>query len=155
MASSPRRIILKSIDGETFEVDEAVALQMQTIKELVEKDSADIFLPVENVKGGILSKVIGYCRMHADDHATDDQLESFDAQFVNVEQEVLFDLILLPVNEEPNRSLHPTGHPDHFVKKRGSGSQCLSQTKKAHHHLLASSTSFGKLFQWVFSSNNG
>jgi len=94
MASSPRRIILKSIDGETFEVDETVALQMQTIKEPVEKDSADIFLPVENVKGGILSKVIGYCRMHADDHATDDQLESFDAQFVNVEQEVLFDLIL-------------------------------------------------------------
>ncbi|KAH7847743.1 hypothetical protein Vadar_029821 [Vaccinium darrowii] len=93
MASSPKKIILKSIDGETFEVDKAVALQMQPINYPIEEDCADTFFPVPNVKGSILSKVIEYCKMHADDHVSNVQLKSFDAQFVNVEQEVLFDLI--------------------------------------------------------------
>lgn len=89
MASVPKKIILQTMDGETFEVDKDVALQMQPMKLPVGEDCKRI------VKGGILSKVMEYCKLHADDHASDDQLNSFDDQFVNVSQEVLFDLILV------------------------------------------------------------
>jgi len=99
-STTKKKIILKSSDGETFEVDEAAALLSQTIKHMIEDDCADTGIPLPNVTSGILSKVIEYCKKHAesvgdlDDHAANDELKSFDTQFVNVEQGVLFDIIL-------------------------------------------------------------
>ncbi|KAH7850790.1 hypothetical protein Vadar_003049 [Vaccinium darrowii] len=94
MASSKKKIILKSNDGKNFEVDKAVALQLQMIKYPIEQDWADTYFPLPNVKVNILSKVINYCKMHSDDNVPDYQLKSFDAQFVNVEKGLLFDLVL-------------------------------------------------------------
>ncbi|TYI75412.1 hypothetical protein E1A91_D06G002100v1 [Gossypium mustelinum] len=83
MASTGRKIILKSSDGENFEVDEAVALESQTIKHM------------------ILSKVIEYCKKHVEasksedrSASLDDDLKAWDADFVKVDQATLFDLIL-------------------------------------------------------------
>nr|XP_043636236.1 SKP1-like protein 1 [Erigeron canadensis] len=92
-------IILKSSDGETFEVDEAVALESQTIKHMIEDQCADTAIPLPNVTSKILSKVIEYCKKHVehkadDDKPAEDDLKSFDAEFVKVEQGTLFDLIL-------------------------------------------------------------
>ncbi|KAF3446810.1 hypothetical protein FNV43_RR11990 [Rhamnella rubrinervis] len=99
--SSARKITLKSSDGETFEVDEAVALESQTIKHMIEDDCADNGIPLPNVTSKILSKVIEYCRKHvealkADERAAtmDDELKAWDADFVKVDQATLFDLIL-------------------------------------------------------------
>uniref|UniRef100_A0A5B7CAT5 Putative SKP1-like protein 1B n=1 Tax=Davidia involucrata TaxID=16924 RepID=A0A5B7CAT5_DAVIN len=100
--SSTRKITLKSSDGETFEVDEAVALESQTIKHMIEDDCADNGIPLPNVTSKILSKVIEYCKKHVEtpkpeDRATgfDDDLKAFDAEFVKVDQGTLFDLILV------------------------------------------------------------
>ncbi|KAL6978185.1 SCF ubiquitin ligase complex protein SKP1b [Sarracenia purpurea var. burkii] len=99
--SSARKIILKSSDGETFEVDEAVALQSQTIKHMIEDDCTDSGIPLPNVTSKILSKVIEYCKKHAENPKSEDSsagveddLKAFDAEFVNVDQGTLFDLIL-------------------------------------------------------------
>lgn len=100
-STTKKKIILKSSDGETFEVDEAAALLSQTIKHMIEDDCTDTGIPLPNVTSGILSKVIEYCKKHAesvgdlDDHAANDELKNFDTQFVNVEQGVLFDIILV------------------------------------------------------------
>lgn len=94
-------IVLKSSDGETFEVEEAVALESQTIKHMIEDDCADTSIPLPNVTSKILAKVIEYCKRHVDavaktdDKASEDDLKSFDADFVKVDQATLFDLILV------------------------------------------------------------
>lgn len=100
--SSARKITLKSSDGETFEVDEAVALESQTIKHMIEDDCADNGIPLPNVTSKILSKVIEYCRKHVesakvDERGTsnDEELKAWDADFVKVDQATLFDLILV------------------------------------------------------------
>ncbi|KAF4375057.1 hypothetical protein CsatB_024274 [Cannabis sativa] len=99
MSSSAKKIILKSSDGESFEVEEAVALQSQTIKHMIEDDCADNGIPLPNVTSKILAKVIEYCRKHVDspnpdERVADDDLKSWDAEFVKVDQATLFDLIL-------------------------------------------------------------
>ncbi|KAJ9165938.1 hypothetical protein P3X46_020749 [Hevea brasiliensis] len=99
--STGKKITLKSSDGETFEVDEAVALESQTIKHMIEDDCADNGIPLPNVTSKILSKVIEYCKKHvetskSDDRpsSVDDELKAWDAEFVKVDQATLFDLIL-------------------------------------------------------------
>ncbi|KAK3131880.1 hypothetical protein QOZ80_6AG0512790 [Eleusine coracana subsp. coracana] len=105
-------ITLKSSDGEDFEVEEAVAMQSQTIKHMIEDDCADNGSPLPNVTATILSKVLEYCKKHvqankagSEDAAAagasssstsnnSDELKSWDADFVKVDQATLFDLIL-------------------------------------------------------------
>ncbi|GKU90139.1 hypothetical protein SLEP1_g4179 [Rubroshorea leprosula] len=101
MSSTERKITLKSSDAETFEVDELVALQSQTIKHMIEDDCADNGIPLPNVTSKILSKVIEYCKKHveaskSEDRATsaDEELKAWDSDFVKVDQATLFDLIL-------------------------------------------------------------
>lgn len=99
--ASGKKVTLKSFDGETFDVDEAVALESQTIKHMIEDDCANNHIPLPNVTSKILSKVIEYCKKHvemqkgsSDDKAVDDELKTWDAEFVKVDQATLFDLIL-------------------------------------------------------------
>ncbi|CAM0953777.1 unnamed protein product [Alopecurus aequalis] len=112
-----KMITLKSSDGEEFEVEEAVAMESQTIRHMIEDDCADNGIPLPNVNSKILSKVIEYCNKHvqaaagkpadgaastasaaADSSATPpapaEDLKNWDAEFVKVDQATLFDLIL-------------------------------------------------------------
>ncbi|XP_042437942.1 SKP1-like protein 1B [Zingiber officinale] len=102
-----RMITLRSSDGEVFEVEEAVAMESQTIKHMIEDDCADNGIPLPNVSCRILAKVVEYCKKHVDAAASksssedaagsgisDEDLKSWDAEFVKVDQATLFDLIL-------------------------------------------------------------
>ncbi|KAI8554021.1 hypothetical protein RHMOL_Rhmol05G0064900 [Rhododendron molle] len=94
--STPTKIVLKSSDGENFEVEETVALESQTIKHMIEDDCADNTIPLATITSKILAKVIEYCRKHvgasgpgkADNLdkvlADDEALKKWDAEFVNV-----------------------------------------------------------------------
>ncbi|KAG6504770.1 SKP1-like protein 1B [Zingiber officinale] len=92
-----KKITLLSSDGEAFEVDAAVAMKSQTIKHMVEDNCAEDAIPLPNVTSKILAKVIEYCQKHVDDPAesSDDkeELKSWSAKFVNVDQTTLFDLL--------------------------------------------------------------
>ncbi|KAL5752432.1 hypothetical protein ACOSP7_022619 [Xanthoceras sorbifolium] len=111
MSSSPKKITLTSSDGESFEVEEVVANESQTIKHMIEDDCANSGIPVPNVTSKILAKVIEYCKKHVESAAktgdrsssnnnnsasaaVDDELKNWDAEFVKVDQATLFDLIL-------------------------------------------------------------
>ncbi|KAL5200683.1 hypothetical protein ABZP36_021886 [Zizania latifolia] len=102
-----KMITLKSSDGEEFEVDEAVAMESQTIRHMIEDDCADNGIPLPNVNSKILSKVIEYCNKHvhaaskrsddataANNSTSGEDLKNWDADFVKVDQATLFDLIL-------------------------------------------------------------
>ncbi|XP_044949475.1 SKP1-like protein 1 isoform X1 [Hordeum vulgare subsp. vulgare] len=110
-----KMILLKSSDGEQFKVEEAVAMESETISLLIEDDCADSAIPLPNVDSKILFKIIEYCKKHvqASPKPTDsgtaadanssastaaavpaEDLKRFDAEFVKVDQNTLFDLIL-------------------------------------------------------------
>ncbi|KAG6762998.1 hypothetical protein D5086_018644 [Populus alba] len=100
--SESKKITLKSSDGETFVVEEAVAVESQTIKHMIEDDCAENDIPLPNVTSNILAMVIEYCKKHveadADKDATitgnDEFLKGWDAEFVKVDKNTLFELIL-------------------------------------------------------------
>lgn len=98
MSSSSKVIVLKSSDGDLFEVDEMVALEFKAIKDrvlvVIENGYDGNLFPLPNVSTSILSKVIEYCKKHVETPKTED-LQSFDADFVQVDQGTLFDLILV------------------------------------------------------------
>nr|GMD65762.1 SKP1-like protein 1A [Ipomoea batatas] len=93
--SSTKMIILRSSDGEIFEVEEAVALEMQMIKYMIDDECANTTIPIANVTGKILNKVIEYCKSHAETAQTSqDDLKDFDAYFIKVDHQTLSDLII-------------------------------------------------------------
>jgi S-phase kinase-associated protein 1 len=88
-----KRVKLKSSDDEMFEVEEAVALEVQAVKKMIEDTGMDHPIPLPNVSSEILAKVIEYCKFDVDNHkrAT---LEDEIKDFVKVDPATLFDLIL-------------------------------------------------------------
>ena len=99
---------LQSSDGETFDVDVEIAKRFVTIETMLqalgmeENDKEIVRLP--NINSAILRKVIQWATYHVDDPpAPDDDdnkekrtgdISSWDADFLKVDQETLFELIL-------------------------------------------------------------
>ncbi|KAK8567953.1 hypothetical protein V6N12_006520 [Hibiscus sabdariffa] len=90
--------MLRSSDGKTFELEETVVVKSQTIKRMIEDDCADNEIHLPNVNSKILSKVLEYCKKHVDSAADKEknpfEIKAWDADFVKVDQNTLFDLIL-------------------------------------------------------------
>lgn len=100
-----KNLSLVSSQGESFEVESDVACMSTLIKNMVEDSGADEAIPLPNVKSAILSKVIEYCKHHKDNPPEEiakplksanlaEVVSEWDNEFVNVEQDVLFELIL-------------------------------------------------------------
>ncbi|KAF3774360.1 SKP1-like protein 1A [Nymphaea thermarum] len=96
-----KTVTVKSSDNEVLEVEEAVAKESQTIRQMIEDGCADSGIILPNVANKILAKVIEYCKMHGDAQKTGDdkiqeeELKAWDAEFVKVDQAMLFNLILV------------------------------------------------------------
>jgi S-phase kinase-associated protein 1 len=106
--------VLQSQDGQEFKVLVGVAKMNLTIANLIEDAGVDGPIPLPNVTGKILAKVIEYCRYHKE-HPTivaavaeataaatadkdtvqrTDEICGWDLDFCKVEQVVLFEMIL-------------------------------------------------------------
>lgn len=87
-------------------VDEAVATMSQTIKNMVEEDCAYTAIPLPNVDGKILAKVIHYCTKHVEMEKTTladvngklaaPDVKGWDAEFMKgADMDTLYDLLLV------------------------------------------------------------
>nr|GEX74627.1 SKP1-like protein 1B [Tanacetum cinerariifolium] len=75
---SSKKIMIKSGDGKTFEIDEIAALESQTIKFMIEDECADNVIPKDD---------------NDDDKAVED-LKSFDVEFVKLDTDIIQDILL-------------------------------------------------------------
>ncbi|KAE8781628.1 SKP1-like protein 4 [Hordeum vulgare] len=97
-----KMVRLRSSDGEEFEVAaETIGAASKMIKGLLDEevDVAVDVIPLPNVKGPILSRILDYVNRHFSGPDTsyipmaDDSLKRFDDSFVQVDQDLLFDLL--------------------------------------------------------------
>jgi len=96
---------LQSQDGQTFTVSKDVAIQSALIKTMWNGDKSETNIPLPNVRGTILKKVITYIQYHHKNPPKEiekplksanmrEVVSEWDANFVEVDQETLFELIL-------------------------------------------------------------
>jgi len=108
MAAESTKITLVSNDGAEVTVDRQVAERSMLIKNMME-DLGDAAMtnavPIPNVNESVLKKVIEWCEHHKNDPpaAADDDsdsrkkttdIEEWDQKFMQVDQEMLFEIIL-------------------------------------------------------------
>ncbi|XP_042492571.1 SKP1-like protein 1B [Macadamia integrifolia] len=127
--ASAKVFVLRTCDGETFEIDESVAYVSETIKNMIEDGFGHDLIPLPNVSSKILLKVIEYCRKHvsnfesskktsngdekdkdndswkkekeavpevekdAEEKARVEELKEWETTFIDIDQQVLFDLL--------------------------------------------------------------
>ncbi|EER09550.1 S-phase kinase-associated protein 1A, putative [Perkinsus marinus ATCC 50983] len=97
---------LRSSQGEVFDVPTNVACMSNLIQNMVEDGGVDEEIPLPNVKTAILAKVIEYCKHHESNppdeiskplkstNLAECGVSDWDCGYVNIEQGMLFELIL-------------------------------------------------------------
>lgn len=98
LANMSGTVTLISADQQRFDVPMAVATQSLTIKSMVEEIGGDDPVPVPNVNGAVLARVIEFCTFHTIPRAeNDDARKQFDTEYtagLKADHGMLFDLIL-------------------------------------------------------------
>ena len=99
------KVKLVTMDGETIEVDKDIACKSVLVRGIVEDNDVNDEIPLPTVKKDILEKIIEYCEYIHKNAAPEidkplrssnlsDVVNEYFANFVNLEQEVLFELIM-------------------------------------------------------------
>lgn len=94
---------LKSKDGEVFEVEKPVAMQINFIKGMLEDvDEVDgMEIPMGEVEASILAKVVEFCKFHHQqelNQTSADEIDRWEKSFVQVDKSTLFQLILVSIS---------------------------------------------------------
>eukprot|EP00775_Hariotina_reticulata_P014285 gene14285-12_t len=84
------KVKLTSSDNQMFEVDEEIANESQTVKNMIEDTGTEDVIPLPNVPGKILAKVIEYCKFHVEANKkvddkpakSEDDIKQWDTEFV-------------------------------------------------------------------------
>jgi len=97
---------LESQEKEKFSVPKKVAIMSELVKTMAEGDKDEKTIPLPNVKAAVLKKVVEWLKHHVDNPAKEIEKplksanlsecvsDQWDADFVDVDQELLFELIL-------------------------------------------------------------
>ncbi|KAK5664149.1 hypothetical protein OQA88_364 [Cercophora sp. LCS_1] len=109
MSASEEKIFLQSSDGNRIEVDRTVAEKSVLIKNLIDDLGVDSLtteaIPIPNVNDSVLRKVLEWCEKHRGDSAQSaeeendtrkktTEIDEWDQKFMQVDQEMLFEIIL-------------------------------------------------------------
>ena len=101
------QVTLQSQEGTEFQVSCKIAKMSETVKNLIEDIGVDSAIPLPNVTGKILAKVVEYCKYHdehpnpvteekdnEDEPRRTDDISDWDKAFCEVDQPTLFELVL-------------------------------------------------------------
>jgi len=99
------KVTLVSLEQEKYSVPRRVAMMSELVKTILEGDASATDIPLPHVKGSVLGKVVTYMKYHVDNIPKEierplkspvmsDVVEQWDADFIDVSQEELFDIIL-------------------------------------------------------------
>jgi len=102
---SGQKVKLVSSQGDEFVVDVEVAALSTVVKTMIDDSGTDEPVPLPNVKTFTLEKVIEYCTHHKDNPAPElakplktanlaEVVSKWDNDFISLDQDVIFDLIL-------------------------------------------------------------
>lgn len=103
MAQKEGKVQLMSSDNQVFEVAQEAALMSGTVKNMIEEVGSDDQIPLPNVSGIILAKVIEYINYHVEADKKDeedqfimdeDDTRAWDVTYMQVDQQTLYELIL-------------------------------------------------------------
>jgi len=103
--SVDEQLKLVSSENEKFPVSRKVAIMSELVKTMAEGDQEEKEIPLPNVKAEVLKKVVAFMKYHSDNPAKEiekplksanmsEVVSQWDADFVDVDQELLFELIL-------------------------------------------------------------
>jgi len=97
-------VTLQSQDHQEFKVEVGVVKMSKTIENLIEDAGVDLPIPLPNVNGKILGKIIHYCKHHTENPDLDNKdedvssgtyvISEWDQEFCQVDHPTLFELIL-------------------------------------------------------------
>jgi len=98
------QITLQSQDGKEFKLFVKAAKMSLTVANLIEDTGTEMAVPLPNVTGSILGKVIEYCVYHSEhptpvveekkDEKRTDDISEWDLDYCKIDQPTLFELIL-------------------------------------------------------------
>ncbi|KAJ1500262.1 hypothetical protein HMI55_006813 [Coelomomyces lativittatus] len=99
---------LVSSDNQVVQVSRTIAERSVLLKNMMDDipSSEDAEIPITNVTHRVLKKVLEYCEHHKDDpmvapeqdfleeRRASDDIDDWDAEYINVDQEFLFEIIM-------------------------------------------------------------
>jgi len=97
---------LESQEKERFSIPKKIAMLSELVKTMAEGDKDEKVIPLPNVKANVLRKVVEYMRYHSEHPPKEIEKplksanmaevvgDQWDSDFVDVDQELLFELIL-------------------------------------------------------------
>ncbi|PIN11060.1 SCF ubiquitin ligase, Skp1 component [Handroanthus impetiginosus] len=94
--SSNPLVTLRSSDGQEFIIPKSAAVLSGTIKNMLEEGFGDSVIPILNVDGKTLAKIIAYLNEHGSgNHMSDEKKKDFDGEFLS-QQEItdLFEIVM-------------------------------------------------------------
>ncbi|OIT21911.1 PREDICTED: SKP1-like protein 11 [Nicotiana attenuata] len=86
-------LTLKSSDGDEFELEESIAIQSVTIKNMVEDGCSSSVIPLSNVDTETLIKIIDYLKMHSLTSSNEEEIENFNREFVSIGFKTIFKIL--------------------------------------------------------------
>ena len=93
-----KMIKLRSSDGDTFEVEENVAMESRKIKNnmMIQEDNCagETVIPLPIIPSNILARVIEYCKKHVSE-SHGESLTAWDAKFVNLDNNTFYELCVV------------------------------------------------------------
>jgi len=91
-------ITLVSADNKEIKLNLQIAKKCETIKNLLEdinEFKKDLIIPIPEIKGKILEKIIEYLNYHENENFENkEEIEKWDKNFCNVSDEILFEIIM-------------------------------------------------------------